>query len=460
MAEALNIDQLLQRLHAYGNADFLKTHEGTASYSDLLEAVHGWQLRLQDTDLSPGCVGLVADYSLAGVAALLALWSQRACVALIPQHARSDRTYSTAGHVSNVLVVESGDKYTLEKVQYQASNPLLEELSQRQNPGLVLFSSGSSGQPKAVLHDFNRFAAKFSKPGKKLATYAFLVFDHVAGQDTLLYTLSAGGCLIAGASRRPETVAALIEKFAVQVLPTSPTFLNLMLASGTTERFDFSSIEIITYGSEPMDPSTLERLAGEFPNARIIQKYGTSEFGAIRSKSRSNNSLFIEVKEDETGIKIQDGLLWVKASGAMMGYLNAPSTLDSDGWICTGDMVEQDGRWFRILGRESDLINVGGEKVVPCEVEAVIIELDFVTDCTVKGEKNTLTGMIVVADVVVAGTHAPTTSADKRKLIKSIRAHCLSQLPNYKVPVKINFTEQSGATERQKKIRREKEIGN
>jgi acyl-coenzyme A synthetase/AMP-(fatty) acid ligase len=453
LSDSLDIDLLIDRLADYGDIDFLKTDHHVYTYTDLHAAIVKWQSEVDKIDHSGGSVGLVADYSLAGISALIALWSRRTCVALVPRHAADDISYQKAGHLDSLITVAEDDSFTIRNVGPSEGHPLLEELAARGNPGLILFSSGSSGEPKAVLHDFNRFVVKFNKPGKRLSTYAFLVFDHVAGQDTLLYTLNAGGCLVAGSSRRPETVARLIEKHDVEVLPASPTFLNLLLASGVGSSFDFSSVRIITYGSEPMDPGTLRRLTAAFPAARIIQKYGTSEFGAIRSKSKDNDSLFIEIKEDETRFRIEDGILWIKSPSAMMGYLNAPSSL-KDGWVCTGDMVEQDGKWLRILGRESDLINVGGEKVIPARVESVIQQLDFVADVVVKGERHPLTGMIVVAEITLSCGDPPTEPAERRKLVKTIRQHCMSQLPKYEVPVSINFATSPSTTDRQKKIRR------
>ena len=79
----------------------------------------------------------------------------------------------------------------------------------------------------------------------------------------------------------------------------------------------------------------------------------------------------------------------------MLGYLNAPSPFDADGWFNTQDAVEQDGEWLRFLGRTSDLINVGGQKVYPAEVESVLLELENVLDVTVRGEPNPIIGQIV-----------------------------------------------------------------
>ena len=137
----------------------------------------------------------------------------------------------------------------------------------------------------------------------------------------------------------------------------------------------------------------------------------------------------------------------------MMGYLNAPSSLE-EGWVCTGDLVEQEGKWLRILGRKSDMINVGGEKVMPSKVESIIQQLDFVADSVVKGERHPLTGMIVIAEITLSCGDPPTEPAERRALVKTIRRHCLSQLAKYEVPVSIKFATTPSTTDRQKKIRR------
>ena len=72
----------------------------------------------------------------------------------------------------------------------------------------------------------------------------------------------------------------------------------------------------------------------------------------------------------------------------MLGYLNAPSPFDEDGFMNTGDQVEQDGEWIRILGRESEIINIGGEKVYPAEIESVVLQLDGVEDVAVYGKSH------------------------------------------------------------------------
>jgi acyl-coenzyme A synthetase/AMP-(fatty) acid ligase len=133
----------------------------------------------------------------------------------------------------------------------------------------------------------------------------------------------------------------------------------------------------------------------------------------------------------------------------MVGYLNAPSEFDADGWFNTQDQVEVDGDYFRILGRVTDLINVAGQKVYPAEVESVILGMDNILDAAVFGEKHALVGQIVVAKVVLKNQE-PIESVKKR-----VRSACLGKLASFKVPTKIILTDGLLHSTRQKKIRRE-----
>ena len=341
-----------------------------------------------------------------------------ACVALLPQYAAADANYANSGRLAYRLVVDADDSGDVQRLAAPEDHHLLKSLRDAGNPGLILFSSGSSGEPKAVLHDLNRFLTKFEKPGKRLVTYGFLVFDHVAGQDTMLYTMNAGGTLVTSPTRRPSAVAKMVEQHAV----SGAAGLSNVSQPDVDERRArrVRSVQSRYHHLRfRADESRRSRgLARALPGARIIQKYGTSEFGAIRSQSKSNTSLYINIKQDETQAQVRDGILWIRSPSTMLGYLNAEAEFDEDGWICTGDMVEQDGDWLRILGRASDLINVGGEKVIPSEVESCIVELDFISDATVRGEANPLMGTIVAADVVTTAQRDVSDPKVKRAVVK------------------------------------------
>jgi acyl-CoA synthetase (AMP-forming)/AMP-acid ligase II len=246
-------------------------------------------------------------------------------------------------------------------------------------------------------------------------------------------------------------VLEAVEKHRVELLPTSPTFLNLVLLSQAYKRYDLGSLKTITYGTEPMPQTTLQRFHELFPGIYLQQTYGLSELGILRSKSKDPNSLWVKVGGEGFETRVVDGVLHVKARSAMLGYLNAPSPFTDDGWFNTGDAVEVDGEYIRILGRKSEIVNVGGQKVYPAEVENVIQELAEIAEVTVYGEPNPITGSIVCADIT------PASSIDElqqKEIVLLVKKHCREKLASYKVPIKIRITNESQHTERFKKARR------
>jgi acyl-CoA synthetase (AMP-forming)/AMP-acid ligase II len=264
----------------------------------------------------------------------------------------------------------------------------------------------------------------------------------------MLYALANGGCIITVPDRNPDTVLSAIEKHRAELLPTSPTFLNLILLGDAYRRFNLSSLKTVTYGTEPMPESTLKRFHALFPDIQLLQTYGLSETGILRSKSKSSDSLWMKVGGEGFETRVVDGILHIKAESAMLGYLNAPSPFTADGWINTGDQVETDGEYIRVLGRKSEIINVGGEKVYPSEVESVIHELDNVAEATVYGEKNFIMGNIVCAKVsLVNDENADVFAARLKKF-------CAERMQRYKVPVKVEVVNDKLHSERVKKIRK------
>src|SRR6185503_9806362 len=270
---------------------------------------------------------------------------------------------------------------------------------------------------------------KFKTRRKTLRAISFLLYDHIGGVNTMLYTLANGGCLVTVEQRDPDSVLAAVAKHRVELLPTSPTFINLMLLSEAYKRHDLSSLRIISYGTEPMPEHTLKRLHELLPNIALQQTYGLSELGILQSKSRDADSLWVRIGGSGFETRVVDGVLHVKARSSMLGYLNAPSPFTEDGWFNTNDVVEVDGEYVRILGRKSDIINVGGEKVYPAEVENVIQELDEVAEAMVYGEKHVITGNIVCADVA---TVSPLDSSAEKELIARVKQHCREKLQRYK----------------------------
>jgi acyl-coenzyme A synthetase/AMP-(fatty) acid ligase len=443
---------LFDRMAEARDRDAITWRDHHTTYADLLNLVDQARCALDEYGLRPGrVVSLEADYSPRTVAMLLALIDRAAILVPLTAAVRDERAeFLDIAEVQDRITIDASDNWQFTPRGVEPSHALTRQLIEAGHPGLVLFSSGSTGKSKAALHNMTPLLEKFQVRRHTLRTLIFLLLDHIGGQNTLYYILSNCGTIISLDNRDPEAVCAAIEMYRVELLPTSPTFINLLLISEAYQRHDLSSLKRITYGTEVMPESTLTRLHEILPNVELLQTYGLSELGILRSKSRDSSSLWVKVGGEGFETKIVEGILWIRAKSAMLGYLNYPSPFDAEGWFNTGDMVDVDGEWIRIRGRQSEIINVGGQKVYPAEVESVLLQMPNVHDVMVVGEKNPITGNIVVARFNLEQEEAPAS------LRKRVREFCRDRLASFKVPVKIEIVDNEQYSARFKKIRRVK----
>ena len=445
----MQIKFLIEIFKKNANCNALIWRDKTYKYNCLLKKIIYWKKYLKEKKIQPGFViGLEGDFSPNTIAILLCLIDMN-CI-IVPfdysQRTKNQKKYKLA-KLKYLITIDTNDCVNFKEYNETSHYDYYNILRKNNRPGLVLFTSGSSGEPKAAVHDFSKLLDKFKTKRKPLSTINFLLFDHWGGLNTMFHTLYNGGTVISVIDRKPDAVCKLIEKYKLELLPASPTFLNLMIISGAYQRWDLSSLKIISYGAEPMPKSVLLYLNKLFPNVRLLQTYGLIELGVLRSKSKSNDSLWVKIGGEGYKVRVANGILQIKADSAMLGYLNAPSPFTEDGWFITGDKVLQDGDYFRILGRESEIINVGGQKVYPAEVESVLLEINGVKDAIVYGEKNPLMGEIVVANVKIDELN------DNKKFISLIKKYCRGKLDKYKIPVKINFTQKDLISDRFKRSR-------
>jgi long-chain acyl-CoA synthetase len=419
-------------------------------YSWLLDRVIYWRKEIEMSGIKSGTiVGIDADFSPNSVALFLALLDRKCIITpLTSASCSKHKEFLKIAEIEVLWRVLKTDKVTRQEFKRSGFHSLLQELKNRGNPGLILFSSGSTGKSKGALHDFAPMLEKFKVPRKRKRAISFLLYDHIGGVNTMLYTLSNAGCMVTVRERTADEVLRTIQDHKVELLPTSPTFLNLVLLSDVYKKYNLSSLNLVTYGTEPMPKSTLKRFHAAFPKVQLLQTYGLSEIGILRSKSKSSDSLWVKIGGEDFETRVVDGLLEIKAKSAMMGYLNAKSPFTCSGWFKTGDQVEVDGEYIKILGRKSDIINVGGEKVYPAEVEGVLQDHEKIADVAVYGEKNALMGNIVCARIV------PNGEVNTKELISNIKKFCKGRMQAYKVPVKIEVVKENLHGDRFKKMRR------
>jgi len=419
-------------------------------YAWLNNRIEYWVGRLTSEGIRSGDVTLLqGDFSPNSVALLLALIEKQCiCVPLNAERVHERDALAETALVSWIAEVNEKDSIIVNRRQEQQRHELYDLLRSKGHSGIVFFTSGSTGISKGVVHDLAKLLGKYRTKRHDLRTLAFLLFDHIGGFDTLFYVLSNGSTLVIPESRVPEAVCRAIQQHHVEVLPVSPSFLNLLILSEIHKEYDLSSLKYITYGAETMPASTLVKCAGVFCGVKFLQKYGATEIGTMRSKSEQQDSVWVKLGGEGYEWRVVEGILQIKCDSAMLGYLNAPSPFTSDGWFITGDSVERNGDSLRILGRKSDIINVGGQKVYPAEVEEVIYEMDGVADATVYGEKNQLLGSIVCAKVKLSRGE----TADD--FLPRLRTHCKERLDRYKIPLKITVSEDLHFDARSKKMRR------
>jgi long-chain acyl-CoA synthetase len=420
------------------------------SYGDLWTMVLEWETNLAATGIEAGSVcAFFGDYSPKICALIFALMRRDAIlVPFTPAVEKEMHDLMAIAGVEFMFRFAPDDTWACERCTYPA-NELITSFIPARRPGLVVFTSGSTGKPKGILQDCERVLHKFVDERSGWRTIQFLMLDHFGGFNTLISTFAYGGTAICLPDRNPDTVCTIVEDSRATLLPTTPTFINILLATNTYRRHDLSSIRLITYGTEVMPKSTLERLRGAFPNAGFKQTYGLSELGVLRSKSETDDSVWVKIGGIGFETKIIDNVLWINSEANMVGYLNAASPFDEDGWMCTGDYVEVKGDYLRILGRNSEMINVGGQKVFPTEIENVLMQASNVRDARVFGAKHPLMGHVVHAEVALVEPE------DIASLKERLRAFCLDRIAKFKIPVRFTVVDvEKNCSARFKKIRK------
>lgn len=351
---------------------------------------------------------------------------------------------------ANVLIYVYENHIEIKNLCFQTSNNLFKNIIGQNHSGLIIFTSGTTGEPKAILHDMDVLLSKYvvlrQNPSIILS---FLKADHIGGINTILYCIFSGATMVMPNSYSPSHICELIDKYKINILPATPSFINLFLLTGAYQNYDLSSITVISYGTEVMPSYLLMKLSSIFHNVKIKQTYGLSELGILSTKSYSNSSLLIRVGGDGYETKIVNNILYIRSKYSMIGYLNAPNPFDEDGWFNTQDIVEEfDEGYIKLLGRKSEIINIGGNKVFASYIENILIGMDEIEDVVIEEVKHTVLGNYIVAKVKLKKPE--TKEIDfKRNFYK----YCSDNLEKFQIPAKIEITNSVLFSDRFKKKR-------
>ena len=372
-------------------------------------------------------VAIIGDFNPTTILTLLRLIDIGVVVVPLTVETRNEHEYFFESALVDIII----EGFEVKRRKHAQKHELIESLRKTDHAGLVLFSTGTTGRPKAILHDLTLFLKRFQTPRPNFRTLNFLLFDHIGGINTLLHTLFNKGVVIAPESRTVDSILDTCSKYDVEVLPTTPTFLRMMLMSGAVPSKVPACLEVITYGTERMDQPTIDELCRLLPQVDFRQTFGMSELGIVRVKSKARDSLYMKVGGEGVDTRVLDGVLQIRSSSRMLGYLNAPSPFDAEGWYSTMDIVDVKGDFYKVTGRISDVINVGGLKFMASEVERVALAFPNVSLVKAISKQNPITGHHV--ELLVQPTNDG--GIDKESLMAFLK----EKLQSHMVPKRIRF---------------------
>jgi acyl-CoA synthetase (AMP-forming)/AMP-acid ligase II len=448
----LAVENIVRLAHQRAGCELWLDDFGARSWSKFGATIEAARRQCLDAGVSPGSVVVIpGEASFESLPWLFGAAAAGAVVApLRPERAGEIQVWKNfieiGWRVQNGRLVRVG-----EGTASAMAAPLFDQLRARNRPGLILATGGTTGTPKLVLHDLPALLATVPvRTVRSRRTLPLMRFDHIGGLDMAWRALAGRQVLVAPpAEFTPEAVAATIARHRVEVMPATPSFLNLLLMAEIHRAHDLTSLRVIPYGAEPMPAGLLERLRTVLPQVEFIQRFGTSETGALPVR---NVGARLVLREDRTGFawKIVDDELWVQSPARALGYLSGQANgLDAPGWFRTGDLAEQlpDGS-VRVLGRREELINVGGEKVLPGEVESALLTHPMVADCRVGPEPNAVLGQVVAAEIVWLGTER-----DAVTVKRMLHAFVSGLLAPQKLPVVVRLVAAIDSTRNLKKLR-------
>jgi acyl-coenzyme A synthetase/AMP-(fatty) acid ligase len=306
----------------------------------------------------------------------------------------------------------------------------------------VLLTSGTTGVPKMVVHSLAGLAAAIA-PGAETERVVWGTFYDIrryGGLQIFLRTVLGGASLILSSAGEPVSEHLLrLARHGVTHQSGTPSHWRRALMSPEIGKI---APRYVRLSGEIADQAVLDNLRAAFPQASIGHAYASTEAGvgfAVNDGLAGFPAAYLDGVRNGVEMKVVDGSLHVRSAGAASRYVGArrSALLDGGGFVDTGDMVERRGDRYFFVGRKGGIINIGGLKVHPEEVEAVINRHPQVRMSLVRPKRSPFTGAIVIADVVLktACPHAK----DETELKDEILKLCRGALPRHKVPAAISF---------------------
>jgi len=331
------------------------------------------------------------------------------------------------------------EEIPLNPVPLAGVRDLLDKVQSVRSWRLILYTSGTTGLPKKVEHTWQTLtkAVRVSEQRQKDVWGLAYNPTHIAGLQVFFQALLNQNTLVNLFQLSRETIFERIDRHSITHISATPTFFRMLLPVTRS----FHSVARITSGGEKFDPNLAGQLERMFPKAKILNVYASTEAGTLFA---ARGDVFTIKPETRAYVTIKDNELlihkdWLAHSAAF--------ELEGD-WYHSGDLVEvlsHDPLTFRFISRRNEMINVGGYKVNPLEVEQVINGHDQVQNCHVYGKPHALIGNILICDV---------RPVDARITEQELRRYLQDKLQDYKIPRLFNFMDKLPTT-RSGKLKRE-----
>lgn len=346
----------------------------------------------------------------------------------------SDNEIEELGYDSKNLDVT----YTIEKRLHFNT---IQDIAQRIRTSdwkLWMFTSGTTDLPKKVCHTYvslGRNVQVSVKHANDIWAFAYKL-SHMAGIQVFLQAIMNVNPIIYVFESLPQDIVMQLKKYSCTNISATPTFYRNILTFIDTE---LTSLQHITLGGEQYDKSLCLKLCELLPSAKIHNIYASTETGTVL---HSNGDTFYIPDKYKDKIKISE-------QGEVLIHKTLLGKFIFDGeWYNTHDLVIEDKGKIRFVSRKSDIVNIGGYKVNPLEVEAFIQQVDGVVDCVVKNKPNAVMGNILFAEII------SDKATDKMILKKAIIQHLKVNLQPFKIPRIYNFVSEITRTYSGKKVRK------
>jgi acyl-coenzyme A synthetase/AMP-(fatty) acid ligase len=320
----------------------------------------------------------------------------------------------------------------------------------------ILLTSGTTGMPKLVVHTLASLAGAigYANSESPVVWSTFYDIRRYGGLQIFLRGILTGASLVLSSAK--ESTADFLARAAahgITHISGTPSHWRRARMSPSAHMI---TPQYVRLSGEIADQGILSNLQSFYPQAKVAHAFASTEAGVafdVADGLAGFPETMIGVRGD-VEMKIEDGSLRIRSTRIADRYLgeNAPPLTTPDGFVDTRDMVELRGGRYYFVGRRDGVINVGGLKVHPEEVEVVINRHADVQMSLVRTRKNPITGAVVIADIVLK-TALESSEANARDLRSEILLLCREELPSHKVPALINFVPALAVAETGKLVR-------